>query len=378
MNVSRPLRVAHVSSAHPYTDNRVHYRECNSLAEAGYEVALIAVQSPIHGARTPVHVTTIPKRSRLKRMIISSAQAVRLALRSGAPIIHMHDPELIPYVPLLRLLRRRVIYDAHEDLPTQVLSKSYLSRPAAVVLSAFARMLVRVAATSDLIVCATETIAERFPSHKTIVVHNYPPLREDEATAMNDDIATRRADIVYVGGIATHRGAGVMVDAMSDPHMPDDWRLRLAGTMSESLRADLAARPGWGRVDFEGQVPPETARDIILRSRVGLVLFADLAAHRDALPTKMFEYFAAGVPVVGSDFPLWRSIVVDHDCGILVDPASPRAVADAIHSYAADPEMLSRHSRNARRLAVEELNWAKQSEILVEGYRRLHAGPHPS
>lgn len=378
MNLSRPLRVAHVSSAHPYTDNRVHYRECNSLAEAGYEVALIAVESPIVGAETPVHVTTIPKRSRMKRMVISSAQAIRLALRSGAPVIHMHDPELIPYVPLLRLLRRRVIYDAHEDLPTQVLSKSYLRRPTALVLSVFARLLVRIAATSDLVVCATETIAERFPARKTIVVYNYPPLREDEATAMDDDISTRRADIVYVGGIATHRGAGVMVDAMSDPQMPEDWRLRLAGTMSESLRGDLSSRAGWDRVEFEGQVPPEIARDIILRSRVGLVLFADLAAHRDALPTKMFEYFAAGVPVIGSDFPLWRSIVIDHDCGILVDPASPHAVAGAIRAYESDPEMLSRHSRNARRLAVEELNWARQSEILVAAYRRLHEGTRPS
>jgi glycosyltransferase involved in cell wall biosynthesis len=85
----------------------------------------------------------------------------------------------------------------------------------------------------------------------------------------------------------------------------------------------------------------------------------------------MFEYFAAGVPVIASDFPLWRTIVAEHECGLLVDPSSPVEVAAALAEYARKPEMLSTHSRNARRLAVEQLNWQAEGKRLVNTYDRF-------
>ncbi len=368
---SKSMSIVHVSSAHPYTDNRVHYRECNTLAAAGYDVTLVAVESPVSGPQTDVKVVTIPRRKRFARIILSSFAAARIAFRAKAKVVHMHDPELIPYIPFLRLAGRFVIYDAHEDLPVQILNKSYLGRPSAMILSLFSRALVRVAHMSNLVVCATETIATRFPAAKVVLVRNYPPLREAEMGAGTVDDAARDARIVYVGGLGEGRGAGVMVDAMAEPRMPTGWRLHMAGAASPSALERLQKRGGWSEVDFEGLVAPEVARDIILSARVGFVLFGDSAAHRNALPTKMFEYFAAGVPVIASDFPLWRSIVETNECGILVPPASPSAVAEAVRAYADDPELLKHHSRNARNLAVERLNWAPEGRALVEAYNEL-------
>jgi len=283
----------------------------------------------------------------------------------------MHDPELIPYIPLLRLAGRTVIYDAHEDLPAQMMNKSYLKPPVAGVLSLLARALVRLAHMSDLIVCATEKIALRYPANKTVVVHNYPPLRNVEAEIGIMDLDSREPYLVYVGGLSKGRGAEVMVDAMNEPVMPAGWRLRIAGSAATSLLDELQEREGWNRVDFEGQVAPEVARDIILEARVGVVVLANSPAYLDSLPTKMFEYFAAGVPVIASDFPLWKTIVENYDCGILVSPDSPSELADAVKKYADSPELLNRHSRNARKLAVERLNWAPEGQLLVEAYEEL-------
>lgn len=361
--------VVHVSSVHPWTDNRVHYRECESLARAGFRVMLIAVESPIEGPQSEVTVRTIPRRARLWRMMASSAQVIGMAIRTRAPIVHLHDPELIPYIPVLRMLGRLVVYDAHEDLPTQLLSKPYLGRWARIALGFLARGLVQLIRFANLAVAATETIGANLPARATVLVHNYPPLRAAEAAAEARQVFDRRPAAVYVGGISTRRGAEVMVDASTQ--MPEGWRLSLAGSLSSDLLRKLEASAGWRRVDYVGQVPPEAARELILESRVGLLLFEDNAAHRDALPTKMFEYFAAGVPVVASDFPLWRSIIAGNACGLLVDPNSPAAVAQALRTYDESPELLAEHSQNARKLAVTALNWAPEAERLVHAYRAL-------
>lgn len=362
-------RVVHVSSVHPWTDNRIHYRECASLAESGYDVTLVAVESAVDGARDKVEIVAIPRLPRLRRVVLSSVRAIRTGLRTGADVFHLHDPELVWAVPMLRLMRKKVVYDAHEDLPIQVVSKPYVNALARPFIVMAANLVIGVARLSTHIVAATEAIAQRFPEHKTSIVHNYPPLRLEESNAPR--MEARTSGVVFAGGISSGRGAEVMVAAAADPSFPADWPLTLAGTISTGLQTELEADDGWNRTTFLGQLPPIAARDLLLDARVGLVLLQDTQAHRDALPTKMFEYFAAGVPVVASDFPLWRTIVTEHECGILVDPASPAEVASAVRRYADDPDLLAAHSRNARRLAVERLHWANEAKVLCDAYSRF-------
>jgi hypothetical protein len=166
MTTTRP-DIAHVSSVHAWTDNRVHLREAAAAAGAGYRVRLIAVESDVTTGPTGVDVVTIPRRRRRSRMLVSSAQALWLAARSGARVCHLHDPELYWGVPVLRALGRRVIVDAHEDLPDQVVSKAYIPRRLAPAARGVARAAVRLASTADRVVAATETIAETVPAGKT-------------------------------------------------------------------------------------------------------------------------------------------------------------------------------------------------------------------
>ena len=348
------------------------FRECESLAVAGYEVTLIAVEGAVDMPEAAAAVIRIPKRGRLGRALLSPPRAIREALRVRPHLVHLHDPELVWAIPLLRALGKKVIYDAHEDLPVQIQSKAYLNavtRPLAVWL---ARLIVAVAASSDHVIAATETIALRFPGAKVTVVHNYPPLRgvEDAPTP----IAERPPTAVYIGALGWGRGLRTMIMACASPVFPDDWRTRVVGAMSDRLRFEVATIAGSDRVDFTGAVAPDDARDELLNARVGYVLFQRMAAHLDSLPTKMFEYLAAAVPVVASDFPLWREMIGDVECGILVDPADPEDVAAAIRRYADEPDLLKRHSANARRLAVERYNWTTESAALISAYVRVLGG----
>ncbi|KTR40485.1 hypothetical protein NS263_07730 [Curtobacterium oceanosedimentum] len=365
------MDIAHISSAHPWTDNRVHLREAAGLAAAGWRVLLVAVESDLDVPDTGVQVRTVPRRRRSARVLLSSAQALWLGWRSGARVMHLHDPELVWGIPLLRLLGRRVVFDAHEDLPNQVRTKAYLGRVGTALARVLARVVVHVSGTADRVVAATETIGDRFDGRKTVLVRNFPRLREDDEQAHD-----RQPTIAFVGALDVGRGAEVLAQAVVHPSFPEGWRLRLAGPIRPAALVDRFDRGvERGRVELHGQVSPGAARDLLASSSIGVVTLLPTSAHLDCLPTKLFENMAAGLAIVASDFPLWRRMLCGYDCVTFVDPTDPAAVARAIADYATDPELLARHGAAAAAAAREQFRWDHEERVLVEMYRTLLGDP---
>ena len=125
-NASRQLKIVHMTSVHRPFDVRIFAKECSSLAEHGYDVVLIAVHD--HDEMCDgVQIKSIPRpRSQWSRMIFTAWRVVLEALRQGADIYHCHDPELLPWTCLMRLLGRTVVYDMHENVPKDILDKTWL------------------------------------------------------------------------------------------------------------------------------------------------------------------------------------------------------------------------------------------------------------
>jgi glycosyltransferase involved in cell wall biosynthesis len=352
-----PQKIRHLTSVHSIRDPRIFHKECKSLAALGHDVGLIACHDRdevIDGVRI---VAIDHPRDRLDRIVRVGWRLYRAAVRERADVYHFHDPELLWVGALLRLRGVRVIYDVHEDVPKQIMSKHWIpawARP--LVSKAFAVIEQLGARVVDGIVTATPSIARKFPADKTVVVQNFPEASFARADGVGAPLAERADAFVYTGGLMEVQGVREMADALA--LLPEGMTAAVAGTFHPpTLEEEIAALPGWRRVRFLGQVPRTEIARAMDGARAGIVLNHPTVNYVDAYSTKMFEYMARGLPVVCSNFPLWVDIVGGAECGIAVDPLSPPAIADAIRSLNEDPELARRLGENGRRAVVERYNW---------------------
>jgi hypothetical protein len=371
--------ILHLTTVHPRFELRSHIKEAQTLASSLPHKVLVMVadgKGNVNEGQGLVSVHDIGALcvGRLGRMLRGSWRAFFAIRRIKPAIVHFHDPELIMLGVLLNVVGYKVIYDVHEDVPRQTLSKDYLPsairKPLSWVISAVEWIG---AMAFNAIVPATPKIAERFPARKTVTIQNFP-IESELLRPASIPCAERQPSFVYAGGIAKTRGAVEMVRALELLSDIPGARLDLAGTFSPHTLADmLQALPGWRSVHFHGQVSRAQVAQIMGGVRAGLVLFHPLPNHMEAQPIKMFEYMSAGLPVIASDFPLWRRIIGGAACGLLVDPLNSKAIADAMRwilKHPAEAEAMGRRGRQAVGLTY---NWDAEAPKIINLYKKLLA-----
>jgi glycosyltransferase involved in cell wall biosynthesis len=368
------LSIAHLTSAHPRHDVRIFGKQCRTLADHGHRVTLVVADGRGDECRHGVQIVDAgAAHGRLQRMAAATTNVYRCALALAPDVVQLHDPELLPAGLLLRRHGIKVIFDAHEDVPRQLLAKPYLppwTRRA--LAAAYARFERHVCRRFDGVITATPFIRERFAriNRTTVDINNFPMPEEFGADLAWAD---KPLQVCYAGGLSTIRGIGEMVRACELLQTPV--RLQLAGAFSEpALAARMHAQPGWRRIDALGQLGRADIAALLGASRAGLVTLHPTLNHLDALPVKMFEYMAAGIPVIASDFPRWREIVEGADgkpCGLCVDPCDPPAIAAAIDYLAGHPDIARRMGDNGRTAVRARYNWRSESTKLIDFYDHL-------
>lgn len=369
-------RIAHLTTAHGRYDVRIFLKECRSLAQGGHDVTLMVADGKPEEWRDGVRIVSVPaSRGRLGRMGAGTLRVLLGAASLGADVYHLHDPELLLAGLVLKAWGAKVVFDSHEDIPKQVLSKDYLPLAVRRAVSAFAASLIRVVLPPySGLVAATPIIRDelRKVHPNPVDISNYPILGE-LSVAPRGGAPSRH--VCYIGNISRIRGIVSMVAAME--RLPADIRLHLAGTFEDpGLEAEVRAMKGWEHVDYHGMVGRGEVARLMAESAAGLVTLLPVPNYLEAQPIKMYEYMSAGLAVIGSDFPYWRTTLDDGPCGLGVDPEAPGAIAAAILDLVSSPERAEAMGRNGQRLVRERLNWQAEGVRLCDYYRKLLASPH--
>jgi len=368
-------KVAHLTSVHPPVDTRIFHKECRTLAQAGYRVTLV-VPTDRDAVREGVHIKAVPfPSSRADRVLNTTRHVFREAVAENADLYHLHDPELLPIGVLLRLLGHKVVYDAHENFPKLINARAwfpdFLRQAGPVIVDICERALVSLL---HGVIAANPGTPERFSNTQSALIRNYPLLEEFEWSSTDGDLPPynqRPSNVVYVGQLTNVRGAKEMVRAIDRVPHPGA-RLALGGKFSTpEFEKSCQRLDGWKKTDFHGWLSRSEVSSTLSNARVGLAVIHAVPSYKNAYPTKMYEYMAAELPVVVSDFPLYRQVVEDAQCGLLVDPSSPEDISKAIQWLLNHPDEAEAMGQRGRRAVLEKYNWGNEAATLISFYEQV-------
>lgn len=365
------IKVCHVTSVHPTEDIRIFKKECLSLKRAGYDVTLVQQGGDYEKDGVRILGFGAIEDSRIKRMRYTSKNAYQRALEVDADIYHFHDPELLPYAVKLKKKGKNVIFDSHEDVPADILEKYWIPAPLRRLISlAYGWYEAQCFRKLDGVIGVTPTLCDRLKksSRRSVMVTNYPILDE---TMTEPSFASRK--IVFPGLISKIWCIDKLLGAMESI---DDVTLELRSRdIEEPYGSRLRSLPGWKKVHFPGSVSHGEVLQLLSECMCGVALLQECPNSGGRMGTlgntKIFEYMMAGIPVVCTDFVLWKQIIDKWDCGICVNPQDEKNIADALRYLLDNPGEARRMGENGRRAVATEYNWNREEEKLLAFYDEI-------
>jgi len=363
-------KVCHISTVHTRDDTRIFQKECISLQENGYDVSFLIADGFGDEIQKNINIYDIGKASnKFSRMFLSVPKMLKKALVLKQDLYHFHDPELIPIGLILKLFGKKVIYDIHEDVPVDIMTKEWISEPLRKIIATVFKIFEnRSLKFFDATITVAEHMNVRYKKYNNYayIVRNFPLLSEfpDEVASFEN----RNKQICYVGSITAVRGAFAMVRAAEDLKYP----FFLGGDIrGEQLKKDLELEKGWNNINYIGRLSRSQVADIMSKSMIGLALIQNDDNLANGYPVKLFEYMASGLPVIVSDFPKWREIVESTKSGIVVDQFNKDEIVTAIKKIIEDVALAEEYGKNGRN-AVETLySWNAEEKVLLEVYEKL-------
>ena len=361
------VTITHLTSAHSRYDTRIFLKECISLTK-NYKVNLIVADGLDDESKYDVNIYDVGKSDgRLGRIFKTTKKVLAKAVELDSDVYHLHDPELIPIGLKLKKMGKRVIFDAHEDLPRQVMAKHYLNGLTKKILSfSIAKAEVFALKKFDMVVGATPIIRDKFLTHgiTSVNINNFPILDELIEIEPSFDTPT----ICYIGLLYETRGVREIVQAIENL----DVKLIIAGKFfDKTFEDEMKALKGWEKVDFRGFVGRDEVKTILEESVAGLVTLHPTPSYIEAYPVKMFEYMSAGIAVIASDFELYKEFVEESQSGLTVNPLDVVEISEAINRVINDRKLAREMGKNGKRAIREQYNWSNEEQKLFKFYREL-------
>lgn len=364
-------------------------KEANSLAAAGYQVSILcwdrlAELPPAETLPSGVQVTRIQNVP--SAYGIGMGQLLRLPqfwrlllphIREIQPdLLHCHDFDTLPAGLLWgKLHGTPVIYDAHEYYAD--LCKPRLHGLSGNMLYRLIRRAELIGARlSSAVVTVDDTLGGiyRRLNRRVLIIGHYPSitLAEQAAPVFSHD----QLNLLYVGRISSDRGMLVYLELLRELLVRGvPAQLHLAGVMTPQAEVEIFAAnlPDLeDHVTQHGWITYDHLPELLAQADIGLSILLPEPRYVAALPVKLFEYMAAGLPVIASNFPSIARVISLADCGLLVDPTRDLAtIADTLQSWWQQPAIPIRLGANGRNAILEQYNWEMLASQLDQLYKSL-------
>ncbi|WP_299548810.1 glycosyltransferase [Seonamhaeicola sp.] len=366
------IKVVHITTVHYRYDVRIHYKYCKTLSkEKDLEVLLVVTDGNGTEQINDLKVLDIGKLKfgRIGRVIIGNFKVLTYALKCKRDLMHFHDPELLPSIIILRLIGRKLIFDMHENLPLQILTKTYMPKVLRIILSKCVNFFQNISFRFIPVIFAEFSYSKYFAKvkHRETIL-NYPLKTEFR------DITQRKNScftLGYMGSVAVERGALVMLEAVAELRKKgEDIDILFVGPIDDTLESfsiyKKAIEEGWGI--FKGRLKPKEGWNYMAKCHIGMAVLQDSPNFIDSYPTKLFEYMLLKLPIITSNFPLYKSIIDDAECGIVVEPSSIKGITNSILRMKNNHMERILMGENGYRRAIEKYSWESSELLKVKNF----------
>lgn len=366
-------RVVHLTTVHHPHDPRIYHKECKSLKKAGFDVYLIAkeTEAGIDRESGIKHIPIKDYTSRWERMTKGAWMLYQQAKKLNADIYHFHDPELLPIGWLLKNSRNHVIYDIHEDYITSMLQKEYLPKPIRKFVAKIYKKMEQFFTKKMELILAEKYYKDIYPDGDCIL--NYPMV--NTAFLEHQRVGEIEDKLIYTGNVTDVRGAFLHAKL---PLIDEKITMNYFGKCSTGFADEIyrIAKSQSDRIQIRGvnqYIPKEEIEQAYLDHNwlAGVAIFPETEHYMKKELTKFFEYMNAGIPIICSNFPVWKSFINKYQCGITVEPHNDQEIKNAMAYLRNHPDVAKQMGENGKKAVRERLNWGAEEEKLITVYQRL-------
>lgn len=362
-------RICQVTSVHSRYDVRIFHKIAKSVAAGGFESYILVRDNLGDEKKDGVMFQSVDfvAKNRIDRILNSWKKLLKPALAIDADLYHIHDPELIKLGIMLKKHGKKVVFDSHEDYYLKIKDKHWIPRPFRKLFQyAYGKKEKKYFSKYDGLISVTPHIVDRLKTmnENTVMITNYP-------TPIHTERCDTERIICFAGGISKIYMHDKIIQAISSI---DDVKYCLAGPVHNQEYIDyLRSLPGFEKVEFLGKLPYEEVAKLYSKSKLGVVTYNYSQALGGKLGTlgvlKLFEYIQCGIPMVATDFDLWKPIVEDNHIGICVNPNDVEQIRDAIIKLL-DDDFNEMCRQNCAKIK-DKYSWQSQEKILLEFYDKI-------
>jgi len=366
--------ITHITTVHYRYDVRVNYKYCQTLSKINKSVTLLIADGNGFEKINDLDIVDIgkPRFGRIGRLIIGNFKVFLYLISHRTDLLHFHDPELLPIAFLMKMFGKKVIYDMHENLPLEILTKNYLPKGLRKILSSTVNHFQQFVFRFVPVIFAEISYVRHFPSasQKEIIL-NYPLKNIADSFKTNKQ---KEFTLGYMGGVTIERGALVTLEAIAKLR-EDDVLVNVifvgpvADEVSETLIYNKATKEGWAT--FEGRLKPIDGWEKMSQCHVGLAILQDSPNFTESYPTKLFEYMLMNLPIITSNFPLYKEVIDESNCGITVTPSSIKEIIEAISWFFNNKDEVVKMGKRGRVTAEQKYSWESEFSKLTTFYNNI-------
>jgi glycosyltransferase involved in cell wall biosynthesis len=370
------IKVCHIISGYHRTDARIFQRQCKSLVNAGFEVSLLTNDCKNEEIIDGIKIFTCRNKwgNRLKIILFAKKQFYEDAINVDADIYQLHSPELIGLGIELQKKNKKVVYDAHEDLPKHILEKEwipyFLRRPLSFVIEKYMNSMLF---KYDAIVSPHSHVVDYLSkiNPNVSMIANFPLIQNRNQFTLEDYLG-RGKRMCYTGTVYSYSNQEEILDAINNL---DGVSYHIPGYFNPEHLKSLKKRDGFSKLRFLGRLSSEEMVIFYNQMALGVVIYNYMLNLGNRLGSygtnKIFEYMEAGIPFICTDYILWKEIVEQNNCGICVEPGNREQIENAIKFLIDNPLVAYQMGQNGRNAVVKKYNWRSQEKEYVNLFNKL-------